>query len=131
MTALSYTAMTVSYPLNAAITSNNPTPTGTATSYSVSPALPTGLNLDAITGIISGTPTVAVAAVNYIVTVSGPSSSTATATLSIATTGKCNMLGHLIENGQGYAWHSIAHFSIRTVMGIFKYTRCCLCQSNH
>eukprot|EP00798_Chlamydomonas_sp_ICE-L_P010613 gene10613-biopygen8179 len=92
--------MTASYPLNAAITSNNPTLTGTATGYSVSPALPSGLTLDTTTGIISGTPTVAVAAANYIVTVTGSSSTTATATLSIATTGKCNMLGHLIENDQ-------------------------------
>ena len=92
VTALSYTTMAVSYPLNAAITSNSPTPTGIAISYSISPILPIGLVLDTTTGIISGTPTVVVAAVNYIVTVNGPSSSMSTATLSIATIGKCYML---------------------------------------
>ncbi|MGZ3944179.1 MAG: putative Ig domain-containing protein, partial [Mucilaginibacter sp.] len=52
-----------------AITPLNPTSTGGAVAtYSVSPALPAGLSIDATTGIISGTPTAAIAAADYTVT---------------------------------------------------------------
>ena len=65
------------------ITSNQPSNGGgTATSYSVSPALPVGLSLSSSTGIISGTPTVAVAAAGYVVTASNTSGST-TVTLNL------------------------------------------------
>jgi len=50
---------------------------GAVSSYSVSPALPTGLTLDPATGIISGTPTVVTAAANYTVTATNASGSTA------------------------------------------------------
>lgn len=67
---LNYTLNTVTYCTGSAITTNNPTFTGAAaTSYSVIPALPTGLTLNTSTGTITGTPTVAVAATNYTVTV--------------------------------------------------------------
>lgn len=52
------------------------------TSYSVSPALPAGLTLNTTTGVITGTPTVATAAANYVVTASNAAGST-TASLSI------------------------------------------------
>jgi hypothetical protein len=42
--------------------------TGTATSWSVTPALPAGLTLSTSTGVISGTPTAAQASANYTVT---------------------------------------------------------------
>jgi hypothetical protein len=48
----------------------SPTVTGTATSYSVSPALPAGLALNATTGVISGTPTAIAAQAKYTVTAS-------------------------------------------------------------
>jgi Putative Ig domain/PQQ-like domain len=48
-----------------AITSLTPTVTGTVTGYSVSPALPVGLTLNATTGVISGTPTAAAANATY------------------------------------------------------------------
>ena len=54
--ALSYTAA-ASYNVGTAITPLDPTVTGTVTSYTVSPALPAGIALDATTGRISGTPT--------------------------------------------------------------------------
>jgi len=41
---------------------------GTVANYSISPALPAGLSINASTGIISGTPTVVAAVANYTVT---------------------------------------------------------------
>ena len=69
--ALTYTLNTPSYCVGTAIADNNPSSGGgTPTSYSVSPALPAGLSIDAVTGIISGTPTTASIATNYTVTAS-------------------------------------------------------------
>ena len=80
---LSYTTATADYTKGTAITPNSPTSTGGAvTSYSVSPALPAGLNLSTSTGIISGTPTAVTAAASYTVTASNSAGST-TASLSI------------------------------------------------
>ena len=68
-TSLSFSSNTAIYCLNTAITANTPSNSGgVATSYSVSPALPTGLTLNTSSGVISGTPTVAAAAANYTVT---------------------------------------------------------------
>lgn len=53
-------------------------------SYAVSPALPSGLVLDAATGAISGTPDTAVAGATYTVTVTDGTSATADATVQIA-----------------------------------------------
>ena len=55
-------------------------------SYSVSPALPMGLVIDAKRGVISGTPTVSSAKAVYTVTATNAGGST-TAALSIAVTG--------------------------------------------
>jgi hypothetical protein len=72
---LSY-ASPQSLPVGTAITTLQPTVTGTVTSYGVSPALPTGLLLDAASGQISGTPTVAAANADYTITASNTSGST-------------------------------------------------------
>lgn len=79
--SLSYSTP-VTYTQNTAITNNVPTVTGTVTSYSILPALPTGLTLNTTTGVISGTPTEASAAANYVVTASNGAGST-TATINI------------------------------------------------
>ena len=54
----------------------SPSVTGLVTQYSAMPALPPGLLLNSATGQISGTPTVAVAQSNYLVTASNGSGST-------------------------------------------------------
>ena len=61
---------------------------GTGTlSYSVSPALPTGLTFNASTGAISGTPTATSAATSYTVTVTDSNSATAAASFSLTVNG--------------------------------------------
>jgi len=81
--SLIYTITTATYINGISIASNSPSSGGGAvTAYSVSPILPTGLNLSNTTGIISGTPTVAAQVANYVVTASNSGGST-TATLSI------------------------------------------------
>jgi hypothetical protein len=54
----------------------SPSVTGTVTQYSVMPALPAGILLNPGTGLISGTPTAAVALSNYLVTASNSSGAT-------------------------------------------------------
>jgi hypothetical protein len=55
---------------------------GEVTSYSVSPPLPTGLSLNASSGLISGTPSIDIAAANYRIVATGPGGKD-TATISI------------------------------------------------
>ncbi len=66
-TNLAYTSAT--YAVGVAIPPNAPTSQGGAIlSYTVSPALPAGLAIDATTGVISGTPTTPTAQATYVVT---------------------------------------------------------------
>ncbi len=53
----SYASANVTYTKQTTIPSNTPSVTGTVVAYSVSPALPTGLTLGSVSGILSGTPT--------------------------------------------------------------------------
>ncbi|GJG96849.1 kelch repeat-containing protein [Cupriavidus pauculus] len=81
--SLSYREATVTYAAGQAIAANTPTSGGgPITAYSIAPALPAGLSLDAQTGIISGTPTATTAAATYTVTGTNVTGSTA-ATLQI------------------------------------------------
>jgi hypothetical protein len=59
-----------------ALASLTPTVAGSVTSYSVSPALPAGLTLNASTGVISGTPTAAAVLTTYTITASNAGGST-------------------------------------------------------
>jgi len=80
---LKYAAQSAAYPVGVAITANSPTSSGGAViSYAVSPTLPWGLSLNHTSGVISGTPTVASAQANYIVTAFNAGGSTSV-TLSI------------------------------------------------
>lgn len=79
--SLSYTATNI-FIKNIAITSLQPTVTGTVDSYTISPTLPTGLIISATTGIISGTPTVLSTNTTYTVTATNTTGGT-NATLQI------------------------------------------------
>jgi len=83
---LSYADPAVSLREDVASTPNLPTTTGGfPTSYAVMPALPSGLALHAVTGVISGTPTAPAATADYVVTASN-SAGSAQATVSIQVT---------------------------------------------
>jgi len=74
-TNLTYTSPNT-FPTGIAITPLSPTVTGTVDSYSVSPALPTGLSLNTTSGIISGTPSVNASSATYTVTATNTGGST-------------------------------------------------------
>ena len=74
---LVYSENSVKYCHGAAITANTPTYTGNqATSFSVTPALPAGLDLNTTTGEITGTPTAPSAAADYTITLTNDCGST-------------------------------------------------------
>ena len=74
---IGYANATAVYVMGVPITPDTPSGGG-ATSYSVSPALPAGLSLNAGTGIISGTPSSVTAKASYTVTAAGPGGNTTT-----------------------------------------------------
>jgi len=75
--ALTYATNPAVYTKGVAIANNTPSNSGGAiTSYSVTPALPSGLALNATTGVVSGTPTLATPTATYTVTGSNASGST-------------------------------------------------------
>ncbi|WJF90054.1 kelch repeat-containing protein [Paraburkholderia bonniea] len=77
---LSYDATPVSYELGEAITPNLPHSEGGAiTAWSVTPELPPGLQLDAATGVISGTPSIVTTSTTYTVSGSNGAGSVSTA----------------------------------------------------
>jgi hypothetical protein len=80
---LSYSTDPAIYTEGAQIASDDPANTGgTVISYAVSPALPAGLSLSTVTGIVSGDPRVVTAAANYTVTATNSGGNT-TAILNI------------------------------------------------
>ena len=80
---LTYSTNPATYVTGTAITPNTPSQTGGAVaSYSVSPALPAGLTLNTVSGVITGTPTTATAAASYTITATNAAGFT-TASLSI------------------------------------------------
>jgi hypothetical protein len=80
---LTYAVSPAVYTVGTAIPVNTPNASGSAVaSYSVSPVLPAGLNLDPSTGVISGTPLAATATATYTATASN-SAGSATAGVSI------------------------------------------------
>jgi YVTN family beta-propeller protein len=84
-TKLSYATASAVYTVGAAIAVNAPSSSGgTVGSYSVAPALPAGLRIDPLTGVISGTPTAVAAMATYTITASNfVGSTTATVTITV------------------------------------------------
>ena len=75
-TTLVYTTP-ITYVVGTTISANTPTNAGGAiASYGVVPALPAGLTLNTSTGVITGTPTAAAGAANYVVTGTNVTNST-------------------------------------------------------
>lgn len=74
-TNLAYAVSPALYRVGEAIPANAPTVTGSVTSWSVAPALPTGLVLDTGTGTITGTASIEASA-THTVTATGPGGST-------------------------------------------------------
>jgi photosystem II stability/assembly factor-like uncharacterized protein len=82
--ALTYTPNPASYALGQAIPASAPSLTGDATQWSVAPALPAGLTLNAATGTLVGTPIAVAAARDYTITATNSSGSSTTKALNIA-----------------------------------------------
>ena len=76
--AISYANSSAAFVRGVPITPDAPSGGAGATSYSVSPALPTGLILNSGTGILSGTPTAVAAQASYTVTATGSGGSITT-----------------------------------------------------
>jgi alpha-tubulin suppressor-like RCC1 family protein len=80
---LAYAPNPATYAVGVEIAPNVPTSTGgPIASYAVSPALPDGLVLDPVTGVLSGTPAAPSSTASHVVTASGPNGTT-TALLTI------------------------------------------------
>jgi hypothetical protein len=77
-TGLSYSSSSINGTVGAAIASLSPTVTGSGITYSIDPALPSGLLLNPTTGVVSGTPLVPSASAIYTVTATNVGGSTTT-----------------------------------------------------
>src|SRR5262245_8728028 len=73
--ALSYPSPVTAI-VGTAITTLSPTVMGSVTSYSVNPALPSGLLLDSVTGVIYGTPAATAPQATYTITATNAYGST-------------------------------------------------------
>lgn len=93
-TSLSYSSPNVIYAKSVPIANNTPTTTGGAvTLYTVSPALPPGILLNAATGVINGTPTAPSPATTYTVTASNSGGSvTAAITIQVKDAAPTNLV---------------------------------------
>ena len=94
---LVYPQKTIAATVGTAITTDTPTVSGSVSSFSISPALPAGLNFDTTTGAISGTPFSGSAQTAYIVTATNSAGST-TAQVTITVTQGSSVL---LELGHG------------------------------
>ena len=77
-TNLKYPASSISAIVGQIIPTDSPSLSGQVTSFSIAPALPTGINLDGITGVISGSPSVPAAEATYTITAANSGGSTST-----------------------------------------------------
>ena len=74
--SLNYSLTTLSFTVGVPISPFSPTVNGVVSSYTISPALPSGLTLNTNTGVLSGTPTVAKEKTSYAITASNTKGST-------------------------------------------------------
>ena len=70
--ALSYSNSSAAYVVGRPIVANRPRVSGQVDSYAIEPALPPGLDLDTLTGVIRGTPSAVSAAAIYTVRATNP-----------------------------------------------------------
>jgi|GEM_PF-2183787 len=83
--SVSYNAVPANYLPNVAIAALTPVVSGSGARFTVSPALPAGLAIDSLTGVISGTPTAGAASTTYTVTATnGAWTASAPVTFSVA-----------------------------------------------
>lgn len=102
-TALTYATEIVTYTVGVPITPNSPANGGgKVISYSVSPALPVGLNFSTTNGIISGAPTAAVPTTSYTITATNTGGST---TVSVHITVKVAQGPSQLAAPAGLAYH--------------------------
>jgi hypothetical protein len=113
---LSYLPSSASGTVGTPITSLNPSVTGTVASYSVSPALPLGLSLDASSGVISGTPSAAASSADYTVTATnGTGSTTAAVTIEVGAPAGSTFAGW--SNGADLNSENLAKYAIGGTSG--------------
>ena len=80
--SISYTGTPFTFNKDVTITPVTPVNSGDSATWSVSPSLPLGLNIDSSTGLISGTPTATSSSASYVITATN-SGGSATTTISI------------------------------------------------
>ena len=106
-----YSTNPATYTVEVAIDGNIPSNTGgDATGYTVSPVLPTGLNLNLSTGIITGTPSAPSASTNYTITATNSIGSTA-ATLNITVDSQ-------VASGLVYAPSTVVYTAGQTITSL-------------
>ncbi|MDP6188282.1 MAG: putative Ig domain-containing protein, partial [Candidatus Poseidoniaceae archaeon] len=80
--SIAYSGSPYTFNKDVAISSITPSNSGDSALWSVSPSLPSGLNIDGSTGVISGTPTVTASSASYVITATNSGGSD-TATISL------------------------------------------------
>ncbi|HEY5408706.1 MAG TPA: putative Ig domain-containing protein [Ginsengibacter sp.] len=117
VTTLGYTVQNPTYCTGSSITTNSATSNGTGTkTYSISPALPSGLNFSTTTGAITGTPTVVTATAAYTVTVSNGCSSVQT-TLNITVIAGVSGLNYLASTASYCVNNAITPNTVTGITG--------------
>ncbi|MDA8610547.1 putative Ig domain-containing protein, partial [Euryarchaeota archaeon] len=80
--SIAYSGSPFTFNQDVAISSITPSNSGDSATWSISPSLPNGLNIDSSTGVISGTPTVTASSASYVITATNSGGSD-TATISM------------------------------------------------
>ncbi|MDA9829639.1 putative Ig domain-containing protein, partial [Candidatus Poseidoniaceae archaeon] len=82
--SIAYSGSPFTFNQDVAISSITPSNSGDSATWSISPSLPSGLNIDSSTGVISGTPTVTASSASYVITATNSGGSdTATVSMTV------------------------------------------------